>query len=344
MPRVRPRSSASAEVACSENSGSPVTTRSVEAPEHGRDRGQRERGRSVAAAAPQPVDAREDPRLRAQQARRAPAARATARPAARALGLQRRRPQHERQERHVDVARARRRAGTRTTSRRRARRERPASGPKHARPTRNVAHTSATNDEDARRAPARGRRARRRRGPAARRTRGTAGARSAPRRPRSSACPVEELAAPDQVVVGVVVGIGRAPAAPSAAPRASSAGEDAPLGHAGCGSGRAPRASATPAPSSAHVSGSSRNAAYIIVCTTSAAERRRDAARAQRRRAPREQAPERERPAARGRRSSPSAPCSAATVTGIVCDADVALLAPRRSPARRYSRANAPAP
>ena len=105
---------------------------------------------------------------------------------------------------------------------------------------------------------------------------------------------------------------------------------------------RGARASTAPTASSVQVTGSSRNAAYIHVCTTTATKPAATNARYGSPRAPPSSraAPRR---AARGRRASPISPCSAATVSGIVCEAETASLrAPK--PCARYSSANEPEP
>jgi hypothetical protein len=97
-----------------------------------------------------------------------------------------------------------------------------------------------------------------------------------------------------------------------------------------------------PAPSSVHVSGSSRKAAYIIEWATSATKAAATAARSGTRRAPRNRRASAAASSARYA-TSPITPCSAATVTGIVCEAEAARSGETCS-ARRYSRANEPEP
>ena len=94
--------------------------------------------------------------------------------------------------------------------------------------------------------------------------------------------PVQQVAAPDEVVVGVVVGI-RRHERPRRDGDEREGGERRALPH---GSGAA-AGSAAPSASSAHASGSSRKAAYSSVCTTSATNAAATAARAIERRAPR---------------------------------------------------------
>ncbi len=107
---MRFSSSARSLVACSENSGSPVTHRSTPAQISGASDGEREqveaeardRGRG-GPDAPQPVRPGRAPTPRGAAARPPRAGPSPARPRRGAPGLERRRPQDERQERDVDV-------------------------------------------------------------------------------------------------------------------------------------------------------------------------------------------------------------------------------------------------
>ena len=88
----------------------------------------------------------------------------------------------------------------------------------------------------------------------------------------------------------------------------------------------APAGQSDPTASSVHVNGSSRKSAYVHVCSTSAAKHAAIAIRGGERPAPRN----RTRKAATSSATytaSPMIPCSAATVIGIVCDADTAFSA-----------------
>ena len=101
-PRSRSSSSARSLVACSENSGSPVTHEVDQRPHQRRGGGQREQ---VERAATRTTASRRRPAPRppGAAARPARAAAMTGTPRRGARGLERRRPQHEREERHVDV-------------------------------------------------------------------------------------------------------------------------------------------------------------------------------------------------------------------------------------------------
>src|SRR5437764_2485912 len=181
---------------------------------------------------------------------------------------------------------------------------------------------------------------------------------------------VEQVAAPDQVVVAVVIRIcaheqrgndsehrerqsDRDLETPRVEVRARRSGGRL-RGHTAAAAGSPTRtrgrrcsggacaASATATPSRVQVSGSSRKAAYISVCMTSAANAAATEARATLLRARLNSRPNAAASSATYS-ASPITPCSAATVIGIVCDAEVARCADTFS-LRRYSRGKEPEP
>ena len=180
------------------------------APDQRRDQRQRERSATAAAGARQPSQSQYAPPSSHASGRSSPARSSATRapPAARPLGLERGGPQHEREERLVDVgARGVEQQRERRAGEQRGHHARPAVPHRRAQPVdgageRDVAETGEEHEhavgvlaEEAEHA---------------RRSRGRADAGSAPGRPRSVGMwPCDDLAPPDQVVVGVVVGIGR---------------------------------------------------------------------------------------------------------------------------------------
>ena len=247
-----------------------------ERPDERRGEGQCEQAgkqRPRTARAPRPVEAREKPGLRAQQPGEREQ-RHDARPAARPLGLERRGPQHEGEERHVDVgprgveqqreARCRQQRRDDPGPRTEDRAAEPVDGP-HERDEGEARdqHEHAIGVRAGERPGQRGEQEIER----------VLGRRLVGLQRRLVA--VQELAPPDQVVVGVVVRIGaderpddhgarrqqrdHQQLAPPGAQAASGSGGEGCAGATGAGGGIA--ASAVPTPSSAQVSGSSRNAA-----------------------------------------------------------------------------------
>ena len=282
IPRSRPRSSASALVAVTECSGLPVTTKSTRHQITGATRtSSRPRTRrpgSRGGPAPQPQQAREDPALRPQE----PGEHEQPRGAAPALGLPHGGPHDERQERHVDVR------AHRVEQEREARADEERGEQRGPDPEERAAQPP--------RAPAQRDEAQQRREdeqavgvlPGEPHERGVGDVERVLGRRRVGLErrlePVEDLPAPDEVVVGVVVRIAR-----DEQPPQDGGGEEQPTPTTRSARLTAPVPGATvataaarpvPSASSAQVSGSSRNAAYSSVCTSSAANAAATATRA----------------------------------------------------------------